>query len=520
MSSSPSDNAVMSTAPGERFFRLPLFALAGVLVIWLVYLGTGLSMYDQWMSSASYSHGLVVVPVTLYFLWIRRLTLRDASFSTSPSGLLALLASGLLWALGELGGVETVTQIALVLITITFVWAALGNDFTWRVLYPLGFLFLAIPFSDGILPYLMQWTADATVAALRFSGVAVYQDGFNFIIPSGRWSVVEACAGSRYLVSSLFAGALYAYLTYTKASKRAVFLLLALVVPLFANWLRAYTIVMVAHLTNNEWGLGVSHITLGWIIFGTVILLMFWIGTRWQDPEPGPAVVNPVSAQGPTARQLTGLSLALAAAVVWQGVALWRAPMDVPGSDFVLAPVAPATGWASVGEIAGVRSEGVGERGRLEAAFSAGDETVQIFMHAFAEQKQGREMINRYNTVQLPSPLPSRSNTVVTVPSSQGDIEFVRDERIGIDGGNGFAVYRAYNVRGRWTHSEYIAKALQAWARLAEGRDESLMLVIVTPSGGDAAQDNARLARFIQAHGAAIDVAVSGATDGSGSGRR
>lgn len=520
MSSIHSGNAVMSATPAERFFRLPLYALAGVLVIWLVYLGTGISMYEQWMSSASYSHGLVVAPVTLYFLWMRRRTLCDASFTTSPWGLFALLASGLLWVLGELAGVETVTQIALVLITITFVWASLGSDFTRRIIYPLCFLFLAIPFSDGILPYLMKWTADATVAALRMSGVAVYQDGFNFIIPSGRWSVVEACAGSRYLVSSLFAGALYAYLTYTSAHKRALFLLLAFIVPLFANWLRAYTIVMVAHLTNNEWGLGVSHITLGWIIFGTVILLMFWIGTRWQDPEPGPAAINPASAQGPTASQLTGLVFMLAAAIVWQGVALWRAPVDVPASDFVMAPVAPAPGWASVGAIAGVRSEGVGEQGRLEAAFSAGDETVQIYMHAFAEQKQGREMINRYNTVQLPSPLPSRSKTVVIMPTPQGDVEFVRDERIGIDGGNGFAVYRAYNVRGRWTHSEYIAKALQAWSRLAEGRDESVMLVIVTPSGGDATRDNARLSRFVEAHGAAIDATVFRATNGSGSGRR
>jgi hypothetical protein len=30
--------------------------------------------------------------------------------------------------------------------------------------------------------------------------------------------------------------------------------------PLIANWVRAYVIVMVAHLTDNEWGMGLSHL--------------------------------------------------------------------------------------------------------------------------------------------------------------------------------------------------------------------------------------------------------------------
>jgi exosortase A len=512
MSSMPLGNPVPSEPPGGRFFHLPLYAFVGLLCVWIAYSSTVMSMYEQWISSASYSHGVVVVPVTLYFIWMRRRTLLDASFAPSLMGLSALLVSGLMWVLGELAGVVTVAQVALVCITISFVWAALGSDFTRRIIYPLGFLFLAIPFSDGVLPYLMKWTADATVAALRFSGVAVYQDGFNFIIPSGRWSVVEACAGSRYLVSSLFAGALYAYMTYTHVYKRAVFLVLALVVPLFANWLRAYTIVMVAHLTNNEWGLGVSHITLGWIIFGAVILIMFWIGMRWQDVEPGPATLNPISAQGPTARQKVGLGVALALAVAWQGVALWRAPADEAGPTSVMPSLQAGTGWTAVAAMADVRSEAIGERRRLEAAFSDGDESVQVFVHLFSEQRQGREMINRYNKVELPEPLPSRSIHSVNMALGGGDVPFMRDERASIDSRDGFAVYRSYNVRGHWTASEYMAKALQAWARLTGGRDDSVMLVVVTPTDGDATRDTLRLARFLASHGGAIGDVVLQAT--------
>ena len=34
----------------------------------------------------------------------------------------------------------------------------------------------------------------------------VFQEGRNFVIPSGRWSVVEACGGIRYLLTSVFIG--------------------------------------------------------------------------------------------------------------------------------------------------------------------------------------------------------------------------------------------------------------------------------------------------------------------------
>ena len=80
--------------------------------------------------------------------------------------------------------------------------------------FPLGFLFFAVPIGDFMLPQLMEWTADFTVLALRLSGVPVYREGLQFIIPSGAWSVVEACSGIRYMIASVTVGCLFAYLSY------------------------------------------------------------------------------------------------------------------------------------------------------------------------------------------------------------------------------------------------------------------------------------------------------------------
>jgi hypothetical protein len=50
---------------------------------------------------------------------------------------------------------------------------------------PLSFLLFAVPFGVEALPVLMNWTADATVLALRYTGVPVFQEGRNFVIPAG-----------------------------------------------------------------------------------------------------------------------------------------------------------------------------------------------------------------------------------------------------------------------------------------------------------------------------------------------
>src|SRR5206468_602671 len=52
-----------------------------------------------------------------------------------------------------------------------------------------------------------------------------------------------------------------------------------------ANWVRAYLIVLLAHLSSNRIAVGVDHLIYGWIFFGVVIGLMYMIGRRWAEPD-------------------------------------------------------------------------------------------------------------------------------------------------------------------------------------------------------------------------------------------
>ena len=75
-----------------------------------------------------------------------------------------------------------------------------------------------------MMPKLMEWTAWFTVLALRASGIPVYQEGLQFVIPSGNWSVVEACSGIRYIIASVTVGTLFAYLNYVTLRRRLIFI--------------------------------------------------------------------------------------------------------------------------------------------------------------------------------------------------------------------------------------------------------------------------------------------------------
>src|SRR5262249_35737350 len=147
-----------------------------------------------------------------------------------------------------------------------------------------------------------------------------------FLIPSGRWSVVEACSGIRYLIASLVVGTLYAYLSYRSLTRRLVFVGFSIAVPIVANWIRAYMIVMIGHLSGNTLAVGVDHIIYGWAFFGLVILLMFWIGARWHDnkaePVRGDAAIAPGAAA--SAREFLFMGAMVAVAVMVWPLGTWQ----------------------------------------------------------------------------------------------------------------------------------------------------------------------------------------------------
>ena len=223
----------------------------------LCYGSAAVEMVHIWARTTTFNHGFVVPPIVLWLAWRQRHALARVPLRPSAWPLVAIAALGVLALSGVLARVNVLPQFALVASIALTVPAVLGWPATRVLAFPLCFLFFALPVGDFLLPKLMDWTADFTVAALRATGIPVYRQGLVFVIPSGTWSVVEACSGVRYLIASLMVGTLYAYLIYRSTTRRVVFIACAAAVPIVANWMRAYLIVLLGHLSDNRLAVGV-----------------------------------------------------------------------------------------------------------------------------------------------------------------------------------------------------------------------------------------------------------------------
>jgi exosortase A len=332
-----------------------LLLIAAVL---LLFRETATAMVGIWTRSETFTHAFLVPPITLWLIWRRRERLAQIPRQPMPLLLLPIAAVCGLWLLGELASVNAATQFALVCLVVLAVPAVFGWAVARELTFPLLFLFFAVPVGEFMVPPMMEWTADFTVKALQLTGIPVYREGLQFVIPSGNWSVVEACSGVRYLIASFMVGTLFAYLNYRSSKRRVIFMLVSLAVPIVANWLRAYLIVMVGHLSDNKLAAGVDHLVYGWVFFGVVIGVMFLIGARWSEPDDlDEAVVQPVRAGGSgapgavSAAPVATRSWAMAAAVlVVMGATqalFWQLDRPREGPPLALKLPAGAGGWVA-----------------------------------------------------------------------------------------------------------------------------------------------------------------------------
>jgi exosortase A len=487
-----------------------LLLLAALL--WLMR-DTAVAMVEIWSRSETFTHAFLVPPIALWLAWRQRAVLAATPTRPVPWLLLPMAVVSFGWLLGHLAAVGVVTQFALLTLIVLSVPAVFGWAVARVVAFPLAFLYFAVPFGEFTQPVLMDWTADFTVMALRATGVPVYREGLNFVIPSGQWSVVEACSGSRYLIASLMVGTLFAYLNYRSLRRRLLFMAVAIVVPLVANWLRAYMIVMIGHLSGNQLAVGVDHLIYGWVFFGIVIGLMFFIGARWSEPEQDDAI-GPVAA---TASSRGGWGMAVGVAAVVGVTQVWAWQLD--HAEAASAPVVtlpPVTApWAASQDPLPWTPLYVNPSATALGAYRHGDRPIWLWVAYFRDTSDERKLISSVNRLSG-SPKDGwviRSEQVVpatdVLPAGNA-MTLQRRNLLAAGATERTRVWQTYWVGHRWTASPVQAKIWQAVDRLLGRHDDGAVIVLATPESDDA---DGTLAEFARLHFPAIDATLRQARD-------
>lgn len=456
-------------------------AIAGVF-LWIIaaYFATAVDIAGVWWRSESYAHGLMVIPIFAWLVWRKRALLAGRVLRPWPVWLLPVGVVGAGWLLGQLGSVASVSHFCLVTMLVMTLFGVLGRDAAGALKFPLLFLLFGIPAGEFLLPVMMKYTALFTVSAVRLMGVPVYQEGLHFVLPNGRWSVIEACSGFRYLIASVMVGTLYAYLSFRSLRRRLIFTAVAIVMPVIANWLRAFMIVMLGYFSNNQLATGVDHLIYGWVFFGLVILLMFWVGSFWRedlDEVPAAAMAPAPAGSIDLAVLRRGVLPFALLTAVWPVVA---AVLAVPTDRDVAIPITlPMAGgaWKSGSVEMGqeFRPRFSGQRRVVEEGYGDGHRTVKVYVAAYANQSQGRELVRAGNVL-----LSVEDHHWAMLEEGAGpDTPFGTWKRSVLSGeGTRIVVWSAYWIDGRLVTSDYVAKGLQTLARLTGRSDTSAYVAL------------------------------------------
>lgn len=494
---------------------------AGVVfvVILALYWRTVGDMAAIWYRSETFAHGFLVLPICVWLVWRKRAELCELPARPWIPALAAVAGAGFLWLAADIASAGSAAQFAVVLMLQFAMVAVLGPQVALAVLFPLAFLLFAVPAGESLVPKFMDWTADFTVVALQLSGIPVYREGNYFLIPSGSWSVVEACSGIRYLLASMMAGSLFAYLTYRSPWKRAAFFAASIAVPIVANWLRAYAIVMIGHLSSNRYAVGIDHLIYGWIFFGIVIGIMFCIGSLWREPVGvgGPLAANAMVGekrwpQRQPRHAVIVATLAIAVAAIWLPIAHWTgaaANTAAPGP----LDVTPENGWRAVT----VRQREwkprfQGQRAEYHERFAKEGREVGVYVAYYSHQTQDHELVNSENVL---APTTDASWKQVAAGSGALDwsgerVEMRRAELVGPR--ERLAVAQVYWISGRYTASDLSAKVRLALQKLLRLEDDSAAIVLYTFQGESKAAAEETLQLFATEMSGAVGRALARAS--------
>ncbi len=498
----PSAAPTLAAGLAEPLTR-PRIALVLVilLALLLVYLETARSMVAIWDSSGTFAHGYVILPISLWLIWQRRALLLATPVQPWLPAAALLLGCGLVWLLADLGEVQIVRQYAFVAMLPLAVLTLLGKRMARAMAFPLLFLLFAVPFGEAFINPLIDITANFTIDMLVRTGIPVYREGNNFTIPSGSWSVVEACSGVRYLISSITLGCLYAYLSYRSPLRRILFVLVSIGLPILANGLRAYMIVMIGHLSGMTLAVGVDHLIYGWVWFGIVMFVMFWIGSYWREDQPEltgqaaqPTAPVALASAGHSRRLLLAGVVVLVCAGLWPAYRLYLdraqpAPAPLQLAPLATLPAAPAfTDWQP-----GFNAP----TARFQQFVLHDGRALGIALAVYRNPPPGVELIGSGNTlaarshadfIQLP--------TTHRVETIHGRQLALRETSITTPTGR-MLVWHWFDIDGSRTDSDYVGKLLQIRQKLLRGTDDGAAVMVFSQFEDNPEPARARLRSFL-----------------------
>lgn len=266
--------------------RIAWGALVLAIVSGWAYWPTLVHLVRVWQEQADYSHGFLVVPLALLFLWLRRDRMPQGWQPGIYGGVALLLLSVLIRVVGLRYAFDSLDGYSLIVWIAGVAWLFGGRASMPWAGPSIAFLFFMVPLPfrvEQLLSVKLQYLAtQISCFLLQCLGQPAFAEGTTIVLGIHELSVEQECSGLR-----MFVGAFALASAYLIAIRRELWeqvLLLGSVVPvaLLANSLRiVVTGLLFQTLGDTEavrrWShdlAGLFMIPLAALMFGLVLVYM------------------------------------------------------------------------------------------------------------------------------------------------------------------------------------------------------------------------------------------------------
>ena len=278
----PQQTTADGTVSSERRVFPIASSLACVLVC-VTYWSPVRDMYLNWsLADSYYSHGFLIAPISLYFVWAKRGALRalDAS-ERRPSalGYPFVVGAALLLLAGDFLSFSVFQQLSFVPMVAGITLLLLGNEATKILWFPIAFLLLMIPIPASITQSLVFdlkiFAADSAVGLARLFTLPIVREGSYIYFKDDALLVGNVCGGLRSLIALFAVGALMAHVSRTRLWARVSVLAMSVPIAIVANIARIFVLSIVAYFWGSDVAAGLFHDVSGILIFVVAFALFF-----------------------------------------------------------------------------------------------------------------------------------------------------------------------------------------------------------------------------------------------------
>lgn len=379
--------------------RIPAWNRSALLLLTAVtvYFQTWADLWPYWEhKNATYTHGTLIALTSIWLVWRSRPALVGVAPRANPFVLPIVLLLSAVWLLLARANVFIVHAMLWPVLAFAILWAGTGWRVASKFVFPLSFLYFAIPVWDYLKPPLQAITSTMVGILTTIAGLPAIVNGPTVTLPDATIFIALDCSGAHFLSVAIAVGVLAGAIRGDSARTRILIVILAGLLSMIFNWVRILLIVLAYLNADLRHGLEtMGHYTFGWWVFA-IDLVAFYLALRWiphsARPAPSASPTHSHTAE-PQSVSDTRVFLSTFAALLLLPASSWavqrahdypsglQAAIPIPG---VSEPLSPDVRWQP-------KFQGAAWQHRVAYVWPPG-RVIELYRNEYHEQSQAAEL--------------------------------------------------------------------------------------------------------------------------------